>query len=82
MTKHKTKNKLIDFTFYTGSLCMIIVAILIHIILYKSFFKIYNFVLCKNPIPIQSPPNDDIFQNQQPEEMSQTTIESPIDDSF
>ena len=67
MTKRKTKNKLIDFVFYTGSLCMIIVAIIIHIILYKTFFKIYNLVSFKNNI--QQPSQvDDIFQNQQLEE--------------
>lgn len=67
MTKRRTKRKLIDFTFYTGSLCMIIVAILIHIILFKGFFRIYNLVMSKKHIP---PPavSDNIFQNQQFEE--------------
>ena len=75
MTSRKTKNKIINFVFYTGSICMIIVAILIHIILYKTFFKIYNFVLNKKQIA-QSPPNDNIFQNNELEETFSNSIQN------
>lgn len=75
MVKRKTKNKLIDFTFYSGSICMIIMAIIIHVILYKAFFRIYKSVSNKNHIS-QPQPVDNIFQSQQIEENFSNNIQN------